>query len=109
MEGPDEGFNIDSGQWLNVLSFSKLVSYNFHELGLELDDRGVIGWGLGKHNGGKLDDETKMKVNGDVGVLVKEASMEEKPLPNIRFVWHEHFELSELKDMPELCGQSDCI
>ena len=38
---------------------------------------------------------------------MKESSMKEKLLPNVKFVWCECFELSELKDMPELHGQSD--
>ena len=65
MEGPNEGFNINSGQWSNVCTV--LILYNLHELRLELDNRGAIGWGLGKCNGRKLDDETKMKVKWGCG------------------------------------------
>ena len=43
LEGPIEGFNIYYGQWLNGPSCSKLISYNLHGLGQELNNRGEIG------------------------------------------------------------------
>ena len=54
-------------------------------------------WGLGKCNGEKLDNKTGTKVDGDMGVLVKEAGMREKSLPNVWFVWSEHFKFLSLK------------
>ena len=69
----------------------------------------MIRWGLGKSNGRELDDKTKMKVDRDMGILVEETSLREKLFPSVWSVGSERFKLSELKDMPELCGQSDCI
>ena len=64
---------------------------------------------VGNCNGREVDVETKTKVEGDVGVLMKETGLREKLLPSIWFVGSEGFKLSELEDMPELHGQSDHI
>ena len=56
------------------MTLAEHVLYDFYKLRVELDNRGVVGWGLGKHNRRELEDQTKLKVVRDVGILVKETS-----------------------------------